>query len=87
VASATVSFYGEKMKVTKRARKLEKFLSEELGWETGVGRSICESNPKHVSYSGDPFCSKCGSKTRKENARQEVLQELEAALNFAVDRE
>lgn len=71
--------------MTRRAKRLEEYLRNKLGWDTGIDYQlvVCAKNPRHASHdAGAKFCVKCGSPTtpKADNA----LKELEAALVYAL---
>jgi uncharacterized OB-fold protein len=70
------------MKVTKRARRLEKYLSG-IGWETNSEMFSCSCGEKYFSRRN--FCSACGKKMKKTPDNDDrVFNELEAAIAYAL---
>lgn len=67
--------------MSKRAKRLEKYLSEHLGWETD-GAIICDAGCEGYVGSGK-FCQKCGSKTKQEDS-SETIKQLEGALKWTL---
>jgi hypothetical protein len=47
--------------MTERAKKLGKYLEEELGWTIYENRHECSKG--HINYGGK-FCSECGTKLK-----------------------
>lgn len=73
------------MTATKRAKRLEKYLSETLGWTTFEETKICP-NCKNTFYDGSEFCSQCGAKLKNNNdGLKELLEELEDAIQYALE--
>jgi hypothetical protein len=75
------------MKATKRAKRLERYLSEELGWDTKSGRYECASEGcLHTSFSFQNFCPDCGYKMpTKRKGSGMVFDELEQAIAYALE--
>lgn len=79
--------------MTKRSRLLEKYLREKLGWTTGADEEVVCLKCRMTTDTLVPlvkkkkFCAWCGSKLPKvREAKLHVLDELEAALRFSVDK-
>ena len=71
--------------VTKRSKRLEFFLSNELGWETQISRWSCiTSGCSFRTYKLLNFCSNCGTKMPKEQDDMGEEDELELAIAFAL---
>lgn len=70
---------------TRRAKRLEKYLHDVLGWETYTDRTVCPS----CGSCGDcytKYCQCCGSKMEKDTSRlDDVFIELEAAITHALE--
>ena len=71
--------------ITERSKRLEKYLSDELGWATEFNRWRCSNKAKchHIVYVECNFCSYCGSKMKKEKDN-DTLHQLEEAISFAL---
>lgn len=73
------------MKATKRAKRLEKFLREQLEWVTatdGLDRN-CPSG--HKVRCGGKFCPECGKKTTIPKGNdEELFIDLERAIAYAL---
>jgi ribosomal protein L32 len=69
--------------MSARAKRLAKYLEEELGWTVYSDTTEC---PKcHRLVYGTKFCPDCGTKQgRPTKARKEVEQELEEAIESTI---
>lgn len=74
---------------TKRAKRLEGYLNNKLGWETKSVVYHCKApGCGFRAFYQQAYCSDCGAKMPKKPARDtEVFEQLEAALLFAVGSE
>lgn len=74
-------------KPTKRAKRLEKYLRDVLGWETGTGLYTCRGCGKK-RYQGGGYCDRCGEKMPKKSDRATdgvVFDDLEKAIAHALE--
>jgi uncharacterized paraquat-inducible protein A len=73
--------------MTTRAKRLEKYLSETLGWDTEGPATvrICESCYCTTYVPLHKFCGVCGFKLPKYKSNTpESVAELEAAIAYAL---
>lgn len=69
--------------MTKRAKRLAKYLENDLGWEVFSKRTDCPKCGNTVC--GDPFCPQCGTKQGKPtHGRNETIDEIEKAIAYAI---
>ena len=69
---------------TKRARRLEHYLSEHLGWNTTSRAWQCKCGHR-VIEDRTPYCGMCGNPMPKRPTEySDGLQELEAAIKYAL---
>lgn len=68
--------------MSTRAKRMIKYLEEELGWSVKQNKSQCSKDEFHFGQSGK-FCSECGAKT-KQVKDTEVVNEVEAAFKYAL---
>lgn len=70
--------------MTQRSKRLEKFLSDALGWETHSERWKCTSCLHSTGYNA-AFCECCGKKMKLDNSdRKTVEADLEEAIKYAL---
>ena len=70
---------------TKRAQRLDDFLSNELGWETkSLSWSCVTQTCGFRVFSPQLFCSNCGKKMPNNTDKSEVCNDLERAISYAL---
>ena len=70
--------------MTKRAKRLAKYLETDLGWSVFSDKTICPTCG-NACY-GKKYCSECGTKQVKPiKDRKETLDQIEQALIYALD--
>ena len=73
---------------TKRAQRLEDFLSNKLGWETKSLSWNCVTQQCGFRvFCPQLFCSNCGKKMLKKTDKSEVCNDLERAISYALGEE
>ena len=73
------------MKPTKRAKRMEKYLSERLGWETKSGAKVCSKGCGFEHFSSLNFCANCGGQMVRDKHRDaETFSQLEEAIAYAL---
>lgn len=68
--------------MTKRSKRLAKFLENELGWSI---RDDFRNCPSCKGRGNGKHCSNCGEKLPKPPVQDIVYKELEAALKYALE--
>lgn len=68
--------------MTDRARRLGRYLENNLGWEIQDNRAECGCGV--VSY-GAKFCRECGKKLPKPPKKKETYESLELAISYALN--
>lgn len=72
------------MKKTLRAKRLERYLSEILGWETNGQEFKCGGCGK-LYFHHENYCSDCGAAISKNPSdTAAVFEELESAIAYAL---
>lgn len=76
-------------KPTRRSKRLERYLRNELGWSTTEYKRQCPKCAWKFDSIYSTYCTDCGSKLGKpkDESRGAIYTDIENALKYALEEE
>lgn len=76
----------QKIDPERLARRVEYYIAERLGWDTGRDRTWCDKCQRN-SYCSDSYCGRCGGPMSLVAGREEAINDIKSAIEFALGDE